>query len=449
MRAWKIMGVNQPSRRGQVLLVVPFVLVAMLAMLGLVTDLGYARFVRWKAQAAADAAAVAATEAALAAFGQTDNITCGSTAVCQSETACPNPVPANPANNLGNGCLYAQQNGFTAGGHGGSQNVTMASGITTAAPTAPGVSVSYWVTVRVSERVPQLFSSVFGNTSAHVAARATGAIVGNPGGSCIFVLDPSVSNAFGASGGSVVNASCGIYVDSSNWQAMAVSGGTQVTASTVSVVGSYSLSGGSTITPAPKTGANSVPDPYAGIAPPTYGPCDYTNWSVSGGSQAALPGVYCNGIKISAGATVTFNPGVYILRGGGLQVSGGSTISGTGVTFYNTADGYTYKPINISGGGHVNLAAPTSGPLAGMLFFQDRSINSPTANALSGGSSDQFTGILYFPTTPLNYSGGSSTDRTYTTIVARTVNFSGGSTYIQNYAIMQGGLNVRQAALVE
>jgi uncharacterized membrane protein len=54
----------------------------MIGMIGLVTDLGYAHFVQWKAQAAADAAAVAAAEATLAAFGQTEPITCGSNAVC-------------------------------------------------------------------------------------------------------------------------------------------------------------------------------------------------------------------------------------------------------------------------------------------------------------------------------------------------------------------------------
>src|SRR5207244_5030911 len=98
-------------------------------------------------------------------------------------------------------------------------------------------------------------------------------------------------------------------------------------------------------------------------------------------------------------------PGVYILNGGGLSVSGNSTIQGTGVTFYNTAQGnHSYAPVNLTGGTLGFLSAPTSGPTEGMLFFYDRTITPKSYqsnNVIAGSSNLNFNGTFYFPTTNL------------------------------------------------
>jgi len=449
MRPATIAHRRSGRQRGQVLLLVTFSLVAMVGIMGLACDLGYARFVRWQAQAAADAAAIAAADATLAAFGQTATIVCGSNAVCQAATACPSPVNSPPITNLDNACLYAQQNGFTTGGVAGHQSVNITSNITTTPPTAAGVNVSYWVEVQTQQTIPQFFSSVLGNTMATVTAQATAAIVGNSANPCVYALDPTAKGAVTVSGGSSVSVDCGIDVNSSDKDAMDVSGGSTVNAAAVNITGGFKANGGATISPAPATGVNPVANPFAGLNPPAVSVCDFTGWKLNGGNTATLnPAVYCDGIDIEGGSTATFNPGTYILRGGGLKIAGGSNAFGSGVTFYNTADGYGYKPIDTSGGSSVVLSAPTSGPLAGILFFQDPSIVDGNSNNFTGGATMQLTGVLYFPTTPLMYSGGSSTNWTYTTIVADTVKFTGGS-YFHNYNILQGGLSARFAGIVQ
>ena len=168
-------------------------------------------------------------------------------------------------------------------------------------------------------------------------------------------------------------------------------------------------------------------DPLSYLTPPSAGYCTQSNWSASGGAVKAItPGVYCGGINISGGATVTMSSGTYILLGGGINVSGGSKLTGSGVTFYNTAGpGFPYGGVNFSGGTTLNLSAPTTGSLAGILFFQDPSISSPSPSTLSGGTSTVFDGALYFPTSALSYSGGAASD--YTIIVSKTISFSGGS----------------------
>jgi hypothetical protein len=52
---------------------------------------------------------------------------------------------------------------------------------------------------------------------------------------------------------------------------------------------------------------------------------------IAGNSTVTLqPGTYFGGIVIAGNATVTFSPGTYILAGGGLRVTGNSTLKGTG-----------------------------------------------------------------------------------------------------------------------
>src|SRR5438105_574801 len=122
------------NEQGQAVLMITVSILAMFGVLGLAVDLGWGYYVHFKARAAADAAALGAVEAALQSVSSGAAFNCGSNGLaCHANaTACDNP-PANPAtDNIGNGCLYAKANGFTAGGN---QNVTMQARISAAVPT--------------------------------------------------------------------------------------------------------------------------------------------------------------------------------------------------------------------------------------------------------------------------------------------------------------------------
>jgi hypothetical protein len=104
------------TRRGQVVVMVTLALIAMIGMLGLAVDLGWSYFVKKSAQAAADSAAMAAALEAYKTAGPSAPYTgkCGVSLVCAVT-----PVNCSGSMNLTAGCLYAQQNGFAVGGHGG------------------------------------------------------------------------------------------------------------------------------------------------------------------------------------------------------------------------------------------------------------------------------------------------------------------------------------------
>src|SRR5688500_19255594 len=104
--------------------------------------------------------------------------------------------------------------------------------------------------------------------------------------------------------------------------------------------------------------------------------CDYTGTKIDtyGVTTVLNPGIYCGGIEITSNGSAFLNPGLYILRGGGLKMGGG-TITGTGVTFVNTnaraVDGGADKfgKFEMGSASHATLSAMTTGDLAGILFF--------------------------------------------------------------------------------
>jgi len=186
----------------------------------------------------------------------------------------------------------------------------------------------------------------------------------------------------------------------------------------------------------------------------------------STGGDTISAGTYCGGITVSGGKTLNLNPGTYIIMGGGLTVSGTSNLVGTGVTFYNTVwtsaysstlnvgNSNQYKPIVISGGSATSLTAPSSGPLQGILFFQDRNLPSgdtgPSGpqNTISGGGAAAITVAMYFPTTPLYFSGGSTVTPLNAILIGDIINISGGTHLSSDYSSI-GGSPIKSDALYE
>jgi len=400
-------------RRGFVLVTMIASIVVLLAVVGLAIDSGRLQLVKVRMQNAADAAALAAVQELKA---------------------------AGPARVSDAAVASASSNGFASGvdGVGVTIRYPPASGYYTGDVTA--------VEVNVEQRVGLFFLPVLGVNGSNVRARSVARR--GPGASCVHVLDPAASGALSASGGVIVQVNCGVVVDSASGTALKVSGGAGINATSVEVAGGYAATGGGVVSPEPAIHQLPDGDPLAWVAAPAVGGCTDTNFSPANGAVLTISqGVYCNGMSLSGGATVRLRPGTYILKGGGLKVSGGSTLIGSGVTFYNTAGGgLSYGAISLSGGATVQLSAPTSGPLAGMLFFQDRGVTGGAGSTITGGATSFFEGALYFPTTALLYSGGATTD--YTILVARQLTFTGGTLLNSNYTSLASGTPVKGNAIL-
>ena len=415
MKLTSFMRARNAGQRGYVLFTMAVAIIAICGFAGLVMDVGYSEYMRRQAQAAADAGAKAAAFEIVA--NKIDKIT----AAAKQDTA---------------------NNGFTdqVGG------VT----ITVNHPPLYGsyATKTDYAEVIVRKTISTTFMSILGFPTMTIAARGVGG--SGPGPACIYVLDPAASGALTVSGSGSLHSTCGVVVNSSHSKAMSTSGSACVVASEIDITGNYSNSSSCALDPTPKTGVTASPDPLAYVPAPTVGACNYNGKVTTTNGQVLSAGVYCGGISVPGGIATSFNPGTYVIVGGGLTVSGGSAISGTGITFYNTYDAsHTYKPIVVSGGSSTNLSAPTSGSLEGILFFQDRSISGGSSNTISGGSGAKFAGALYFPSTPLTYSGGSTTPSSpYTIIVALTLTISGNSAVGNDYSSLTDGDPIKTKAIV-
>ncbi len=484
-------------------------LVVLIGFVGVAVDVGIARITRRQMQTAADAAAVAAAQA-LGANG--DYTTAANQAAAQNgftsnqstrlssypvSIAVAAPTSGSYSANSqalqvtisqlqqtyflaalgiqsmavkasavglaksGTACIYSlDPSAGSAISMTGNINVSSACGILVDSTSSSGLNVTGNITINDS------FTGVVGNYSSagnisFTPTPVTGiAAFGDP---LAGIAAPSVPTCTQASTNkvgslSVTSAStinAGVYPSgvnvSGNFGTVTFNGGTwgnSITAGGNGAIvlnpGQYQSTGGS---------ANSVS--ISGNTTVTMNTGQYTfcgpvNLNGNSATATLSPGFYYGGISINGNQAIVLNPGVYILGGGGLSINGNtSSMTGTGVTFYNTNGLGGYKTIKLNGNTQVNLTAPTTGSLQGMLFFQDRSISTSGAGSIiNGNSSSTFDGALYFPTTKLTFNGNSSLSG-YTILVAYDVVWNGNSSIGNNYTTLANGSPIKAGLLVQ
>lgn len=216
-----------------------------------------------------------------------------------------------------------------------------------------------------------------------------------------------------AGGGIMVNSDCGL-------DAFRKTGsGDLLVEGNIDVAGGIDVGGSGVVSPSPNPNRPwTVFDPLALLPPPD--PAAYPaqgagtaatpdTWKHTIGVDLTLsPGAYYGGFLSNCGCTITMQPGVYIMAGGGFTKAGGVNFVGDGVTIYvtenptrPTGDGAPL-PFSLTGSGVLDLSPPTSGIYQGITLWQDAAIPDDFKMA---GSSDLISGILYAPGATLDIGG--------------------------------------------
>jgi hypothetical protein len=391
---------KQQRESGQALVAAVFGLVVLLGAAGLAIDVGYLRYQRRLQQSAADSAALAGA----------------------AESAAGNATSAAQAD--------SSLNGFTNGVN----NVTVAVNPAFAFGTNTGVQV------QVSAVQPTFFMRIFGVNTATVSTVAVALFSSTK--NCVYAL-----NGFGTAlnnGATVAAPGCGIVVNSNLLNTGSI------TANSVSVHGTAS---GSATSPAAVTGTVEAGDPLYRLTPPAGG-TGCTAAMYNGPTGAAPPlnprplrqGRYCS-IVVTGNVNLTLNPGTYTITTGGVSLNGKGTVTGTGVTIYLTGNAGSVA-INTAPTANetLQLRAPTTSALAGILFYQDPG-NTQTAN-IDGKGTSRLQGALYFPGATLNLSN-TGTLAAYTLAVAKTLSLGGTVNLGSNFSSLPGGSPIKNAVLVE
>jgi Flp pilus assembly protein TadG len=424
------------------ILVATFLATLALGFMALCFDGGYFFREKRMAQAAADAAAIAAAEEASA--GDTSNM-------------------QSVANTI------AGMNGFSTSAAFDPATVKINN------PPLYGAyaGTSGYVEVIVSQPVPTLLLGAFNHkiTSMTVSARAV-AGGGQSAPTCI-CLEEGSGMGLNMSNNAQINATnCGVTVDSSSNNAVGVVGSAGINALSLGTVStdwdnstnvnnSGSISSSTKVVQgvaacSPTIAAPTLPagitcydNPINGyILSPGYNgnytlPLQGASQMVNGQPQAlpnevATSGVVCyNSLNLSNAASVTFSPGYTYYIKGDFTTGGGAPVTSTSAEFYIAGN------IDIANGVTMNMSAPTVNGSPGTLFYAAG--NNVT---VEGGSDSNFSGLIYAPNAAVTLDNGTGTT-TNMDFVAQSLTMAGGAALNSYASTNLGTMNSSVAKMAE
>lgn len=450
-------------------------LIVLLGITAIAIDLGFSWMLRRQEQNAADPAAIAAAQHLKNALGEPS----WDQALANADA-----------------CFYAQENGFFEEDPGCA--AALASGDLQVV--SPPISGPYsgragHVQVIIRDTHPSFFGRIFGSSEATVTTGAVAAnTAGNSNSASLVALQPdcsggatgqisgggtvrifAVASVTGSGGHVHVNSPCGSSTDDVctngvGGSALHISG--RLETEYASVVGSCTVQGSDPddglhctgVSPCLNEDAVPLGDPLAFLPEPALSgfpdatcpngtpstPTSTTacelkkNASICPDDGAGVgvctlePGIYYGGWDVKSNVKVYLESGMYILAGGGIKLSGSSTIEfvddGSGnasrITIFST-DGPGCSTIPVQCQGSITFTAnqvfkaratpkpPACGsimpgynlcPWAGILLWQDGTASNPTAPIKLGGqASTLLSGTIYAPKADVSINGGTAT----------------------------------------
>jgi len=422
------------GERGQALIIFVLALAVLLGFTALVIDVGLAFQERRNAQNGADAAALAAAQ----------DLRDGAGPVTAAATARD----------------YLQRHGYQSPDDTVTVNIPPTSGSHIGDP--------FYVEVIVETEEPPVFRAPLTSTVWTIRGRAVATFDVSLGkNAAILTLSETECQSFEASGtasltinndgGIVANSNCDPSLYRNGSGTISAEGGIYY----YDEGGGYDEVGPGAFDPPPDALPNRIEDPLAYLVPPDFsvlgkspdsgGPPPAPKLKkLTAGTATLRPGVYYGGLEIGSSANVTFEPGIYVMAGGGFKIGGSANATGIGITVYNSFDpehptgAGACGSITLVGTSAYNLVAPTSGPYEDLLFWQDRACT----NGMSfNGNGDNVGGVIYVPTGEVELSGTSGLGSIQ--IIADTVDVSGtGSMTVEFYPYISvpipGGLKLAE-----
>ena len=394
---------------GNTTVLVAMSILPMMGALGLGVDA--AQWVLWKRQlhSAADLGALA-----------------GARALADSQSVDPAVRRSLGLNKLRTYTVDAIENGPTTGAFKGSTN---------------------HVRVVLSAKQSLPFSSLFMATTPLIKVEAV-AENASTTPNCIIALDTANTTALSVSGSASVDMNCGMASNAAGSQSL-VADGQLVKVEALSAVGSVS---GSSYDPAQtkvNNGIAPVADPLAGKLSM---PSNLATLCASAGFLSVKSNASATASPMTHGCTtgmtiqgkLTLAPGTYVINGGSVAIGASGQLLGNGVTliFTNTDPAGAIGKFTGNGSSFAQLSAPTSGPYAGILMYQDPRAAAGKGDFYITGTSgmdasgkvinSSYEGTIYTPSTYATFNGNSAISTPCMQIIASHVIFIGNTTVENN-----------------
>jgi Putative Flp pilus-assembly TadE/G-like len=285
------------------------------------------------------------------------------------------------------------------------------------------------VEVTINTQFKSHFGSQFGLGDINIQVQSVAIVVGKPN-ICLLALEPSANGAIDLNHqAKVVGQNCAVFSNSNHSIGIKSKNDAVLTATEICSAGGVQ-GGGKNFSPPPLKDCPQFTDPLAGRPEPPVGPCTQTNLKLFNQTATLPPGTYCGGISISGTSKVTFQPGIFVIKDGLLDVAGSGEISGADVGFFfaGKSGAFSFGTNSV-----IDLAAQKSGDMAGLLFFGSRSQNG-TLYTINSDHAHQLLGTIYLPQGSLVIDANQPIAdlSAYTAIVARKVTAYSGPTVMLN-----------------
>jgi len=218
---------------------------------------------------------------------------------------------------------------------------------------------------------------------------------------------------------------CDVYSNTDLPTGMIVKDRATLKANLICVSGGYIALNPRAVHPEPITDCPPFEDPLASRAAPKVGSCDHLATVIVNQNRTLNPGVYCGGLTILGKSKVKLNPGIYIIHNGLLKVAGSASMTGENVGFYLSG---LLTLMLFDSGSTIDLTAPKDGPLAGILFFEDRKALPLRVHRIGSNNARNLLGTIYLPLGILLVDANApvADNSAYTAIVVRSLQLSKG-----------------------
>ncbi len=286
------------------------------------------------------------------------------------------------------------------------------------------------VTVEVTNVARTNIMHMFGSDNVTVSARATARVLGTAS-ICVIGLETKKKETIHLEMNAKLEApDCAVYSNSTQPHGLTAKNNSQLRARFICSAGGVYKDKFDSFQPSPTVDCPTLADPLASRPPPSIGGCSANALSITSSTMLS-PGTYCGGIRISKGAVVTLNPGIYVFKDGPLDVSGGASLKGANVGLYFNGKG---SVLRFEADTKIDLTAPQSGVLAGILFYEDRTSPANQIHRILSNDAKVLLGTLYLPQGELNIGANKpvAAESAYTIVVARRFTLSAGPTMVLN-----------------
>jgi Flp pilus assembly protein TadG len=180
----------------------------------------------------------------------------------------------------------------------------------------------------------------------------------------------------------------------------------------------------------PLTDCPPVSDPLSSRPSPPVGACKERDAVYQNFTGTLSPGVYCGGLTIRSSSNVILKPGVYVMKDGPFVVQSASQVDGAGVGIYFTGSdaSFVFESSSV-----VNIEAPKDGPLAGLIFFQDRQ-SAEADFVITSNKARNLLGTVYLPNGNLIVDANNKVAdaSAYTAVVVNRLKLSKGPNLVLN-----------------